>query len=171
MVLRLFGDEYNLDASFQVCCRMLTEIFDFILEDNKQYDFGQLKVGFYANSVTRSLNVLVEVMHEVREYPSVLGREGIEDYFQTHVKELKNPVFKYDFSFYTFLNGVLVRHPEVYCSPSDNLKMKWRVRKLGRIQREEYISFLREAYKEDFIFGSQKYFGTWYDSPKIKEWQ
>lgn len=50
-------------------------------------------------------------MHEVREYPSVLTSEGIEDYFQVHVKELKNPVFKYDFSFYTFLNGVLVRHP------------------------------------------------------------
>lgn len=49
--------------------------------------------------------------------------------------------------------------------------MKWRVRRLGRIQREEYISFLREAYKEDFIFGSQKYFGAWYDSPKIKVWQ
>jgi hypothetical protein len=56
---------------------MLTEIFDYILADTKEYDYSQLKVGFYANSVTKSLNVLVEVMNDVREYPSVLNRDGI----------------------------------------------------------------------------------------------
>lgn len=49
--------------------------------------------------------------------------------------------------------------------------MKWKVKKMGRIQREEYISFLREAYKEDFIFGSQKYYGNWAEATKIREWQ
>jgi hypothetical protein len=39
--------------------------------------------------------------------------------------------------------------------------MKWKVRKLGRIQKDEYIQFLREAYKEDFIFGSHRYYGHW----------
>lgn len=38
---------------------MLTEIFDYIIGDTKQYDYNQLKVGFYANSVTKSLIVLV----------------------------------------------------------------------------------------------------------------
>jgi hypothetical protein len=41
----------------------------------------------------------------------------------------------------------LVRYPEIYYSPSDNLKMQWKVKKFGRIQKEEYILFLREAYK------------------------
>lgn len=168
--MRLFGDDYNLELSFQVICKMMTEIFDYILEDTKEYSYNQLKIGFYANSVTKSLNVIVEVMNEMREYPSVFNRDGVEDYFEKYVKELKNPVFKYDFSFYTFLNGILVRHPEVYYSPSDNIKMKWKVKKFGRIQRDEYINFLREAYKEDFIFGSHKYYGTWMDVQSIKDW-
>lgn len=35
MVLRLFGDDYNLDLSFSVTSKMMTEIFDYILEDTK----------------------------------------------------------------------------------------------------------------------------------------
>lgn len=63
MVLRLFGDEYNMDVSFSIISKMMTEIFDYILEDTKQYEYNQLKIGFYANSVTKSLNVIVEVMN------------------------------------------------------------------------------------------------------------
>lgn len=79
-------------------------------------------------------------------------------------------MFKYDFSFYTFLNNVLVRHPEIYYSPADNIRMKWRVKKLGRIQRSEYIQFLREAYKEDFVFGTTRYNGIWSEVDGIREW-
>jgi hypothetical protein len=149
---------------------MMTSIFDYILEDTKEYDYDQLKVGFYANSATKSLNVIVEVMNEMKEYPAIEQMKSVEMYFEEHIKELKNPVFKYDFSFYTFLNGILVRYPEVYYKPSDNIKMQWRVRKMGRIQKEEYIQFLREAYKEDFIFGASRYFGSWPAAPEIKEW-
>lgn len=45
---------------------MMTSIFDYVLEDTKQYDYQKLKIGFYANSVTKSLIVLVEVMNEVK---------------------------------------------------------------------------------------------------------
>ena len=31
MVLRLFGDEYNLDITFGIISKMMTEIFDHIL--------------------------------------------------------------------------------------------------------------------------------------------
>lgn len=75
-------------------------------------------------------------MNETKQYPSTLTNTGIEQYFFKNVKELKNPVFKYDFSFYTFLNGVLIRYPEIYYSPSDNIKMQWKVKKMGRIQKE-----------------------------------
>ena len=115
---------------------MMTSIFDYILEDTKEYSYDQLKVGFYANSITKSLNVIVEVMSNVKEYPSVDNCQDVEIYFEDYIKELKNPVFKYDFNFFTFLNGILVRHPEIYFSKSDNIKMKWKVNKLGRIQKE-----------------------------------
>jgi len=48
--------------------------------------------------------------------------------------------------------------------------MKWKVKKLGRIQISEYIQFLREAYKEDFVFGSSRYYGYWTETEDIKEW-
>jgi len=41
--------------------------------------------------------------------------------------------------------------------------MKWKVKKEGRIQKEEYIQFLREAYKEDYIFDDSRYYGSWSD--------
>jgi hypothetical protein len=78
---------------------MMTSIFDYILEDTKEYDYDQLKVGFYANSATKSLNVIVEVMNEMKEYPAIEQMKSVEMYFEEHIKELKNPVFKYDFSF------------------------------------------------------------------------
>ena len=46
--------------------------------------------------------------------------------------------------------------------------MKWKIKKLGRIQKEEYLHFLREAYKEDFIFGAHKYYGYWPEVQPIK---
>lgn len=109
-------------------------------------------------------------MSELKEYPSIQSSESVEKYFEEHIKEFKNPVFKYDISFFTFLNGILVRYPEIYYNTSDNIKMKWKVRKFGRIQKEEYLHFLREAYKEDYVFGSNRYYGSWPDLQEIKEW-
>lgn len=106
----------------------------------------------------------------MKEYPEVFTKEGVFKYFQNYVKELKNPVFKYEFSFYTFLNGILMRHPEIYFTPDDNIRMKWKITKHGRVQKEDYIFFLREAYKEDFIFGSNKYGGSWSDIESLKKW-
>lgn len=65
---------------------MMTSIFDYILEDTKQYDYNQLKLGFYANSVTKSLNVLVEVMSEVKEYQSTQNITNVELYFEQNIK-------------------------------------------------------------------------------------
>lgn len=56
----------------------MTEIFDYILEDNKQYDFEKLKIGFYANHVTKSLVVFIQVMNEMKSYPEVFSREGVQ---------------------------------------------------------------------------------------------
>lgn len=64
----------------------MTSIFDYILEDTKQYDYNQLKLGFYANSVTKSLNVLVEVMSEVKEYQSTQNITNVELYFEQNIK-------------------------------------------------------------------------------------
>ena len=111
MVMRLFGDEYNLDVTFGIVSKMMTSIYDYILEDTKEYDYEQLKIGFYANNTTKSLNVIVEVMSEMKEYPITNCWESVDQYFDKTLKELKNPVLKYDFSFYTFLNGILVRYP------------------------------------------------------------
>ena len=81
IMLRLFGDQYNLDVSFGIVSRMMTQIFDYILEDTKEYDYEELKIGFYANSTTKSLNVVVEVMSEMKEYPSINYWENVELYF------------------------------------------------------------------------------------------
>ena len=36
---------------------MMTEIFDYIIEDTKEYDYEKLKIGFYANHITKTLVV------------------------------------------------------------------------------------------------------------------
>lgn len=48
--------------------------------------------------------------------------------------------------------------------------MKWKMRRFGRIQKEEYLHFLREAYKEDYVFGANRYYGSWPELQEIKEW-
>lgn len=106
----------------------------------------------------------------MRSYPSVENQQNVQRYFEKYIKEIKNPIFKYDFSFFTLLNGILVRYPEIYVGPADNIKMKWRVQKLGRIQKQQYLQFLREAYKEDYVYGSNRYSGIWADVPEMKEW-
>jgi len=111
MVMRLFGDEYNLDVTFGIVSKMMTSIYDYILEDTKEYDYEQLKVGFYANNTTKSISVIVEVMSEMKEYPITNSWESVDQYFEKTIKDLKNPVLKYNFSFFTFLNGILVRYP------------------------------------------------------------
>lgn len=66
--MRLFGDQYNLDVSFVIIGKMLTSILDYILDDTKQYKYDDLKIGFHANSLTKSLIVIVEVMSEVKKH-------------------------------------------------------------------------------------------------------
>lgn len=65
---------------------MMTSIFDYILEDTKKYRTDQLKIGFYANSITKSLTVIVEVMTDMKEYPLINSWEGVEVYFEKHIK-------------------------------------------------------------------------------------
>ena len=69
MALRLFGNEYNLDISFIVISKMLTIVLDELRAKLPEYPEEQLKIGFYANSQTKKLMVMAEVLSEVKEYP------------------------------------------------------------------------------------------------------
>lgn len=48
--------------AFSVCSRMLTEILDYIRNDTQSYNYEHLKIGLYADALTKVLIVIVEVV-------------------------------------------------------------------------------------------------------------
>jgi hypothetical protein len=115
---------------------MMTEINDYIINDLKgNYDASQLKIGMYANACNRSLIVMVEVMDKIRQYSPI--RLPAQNAFYDVVNNLElNPnIFRYEFNFYTFLNGVLYRQPEIYFEPNDQIDIKMSVQKQGKLHK------------------------------------
>ena len=75
MEKRVFGCPEFSDVIFNISLTLMEKIFDFILQDHytpvSEDDGSPLKtfkVGFYANNVTRSLNVMVEVFEKDEVY-------------------------------------------------------------------------------------------------------
>lgn len=80
MALRIFGNEYNLDASFVVISKMQTIVLDEIRSQLAEFRGHELKVGFYADYPTKRLMVTAEVMSEVKQYE--VGEEKFNDIFE-----------------------------------------------------------------------------------------
>lgn len=162
IIMRLFGDEFNFDSTFLIITKLLTDINDYIIKDLKpKYDTSQLKIGMYANACNRSLIVMVEVMDKIKEYKPIKLPGENAFYDVVNNMELNPNIFRYEFNFYTFLNGVLYRQPDIYFEPNDQIEIKMAVNKQGKLHKIEYMSFLQEAYKIDSFFGNFRYNGMW----------
>ena len=57
---RIFGSELNSDVAFLVGSKMLTTILDYLIETIKE-PYYQLRVGFYATTLGRTLIVFAEL--------------------------------------------------------------------------------------------------------------
>jgi len=144
IITRLFGDQFNFDNTFLIISKLLTDINDYIINDLKpHYDTSQLKIGMYANACNRSLIVMVEVMDKIKEYKSIKLPGENAFYDVVNNMELNPNIFRYEFSFFAFLNGVLYRQPEIYFEPNDQIEIKMSVNRQGKLHKIEYMSFLQ----------------------------
>jgi hypothetical protein len=59
------------------------------------------------------------------------------------------------------LNGQFIDHSPILFEPGDTLDVKHTIQRYGRIEFNEYMKFLHEAYKCDSINLDNEYAGTW----------
>ena len=176
MEKRVFGCPEFSDVVFKSGLSIIEKIFDYILEDQDQLPSSTstaessgrnkiFKIGFYANEYERFLNVLVEVfdddMFYQERFKNVLPeymRDPI-DYYVSH--KIQPQVYKYVVGVYPVLNGQFVDHSPILFEPGDHLEVKHTIQRYGRIEFNEYMKFLHEAYKCDSINLDNEYAGTW----------
>lgn len=61
---RCFGNSAFADASFVVCSKLMTNLFDLILNDLANEQYEMLKIGFYSESPAKRMVVFVELFDE-----------------------------------------------------------------------------------------------------------
>jgi hypothetical protein len=61
---RCFGNAFLADASFVICSKLLTNLFDLILNDLQNEKFEMCKIGFYSDSSTKKMIIFVELFDE-----------------------------------------------------------------------------------------------------------
>ena len=179
MEKRVFGCSEFSDVVFKNSLAMIEKIFDYILEDqdlNEAYKFEKgnspsassnkvFKIGFYANEGERFLNVMVQVfdddMFYQERFRNVLPEYMKDpiDYYISH--KIQPQVYKYVVGIYPVLNGQFIDHSPILFEPGDTLDIKHSIQKFGKIEFNDYMRFLHEAYKCDSINLDNEYAGTW----------
>ena len=86
------------------------------------------------------------------------------DYYLTH--RIKPNVTKYQMGLYPLLNGVFIDHAPILFEKGDHLDMKYTMQRVGKVEFNEYMMFLHEAYKSQAINLENEYTGSW----SFKQW-
>ena len=70
-------------------------------------------------------------------------------------------MYKFEFDFYILANGIQLNNSDVLFTPHDTIEIKYRTHPYRLVTRNEYYSFLYEAYKDEEVYGSKIYKGLW----------
>ena len=167
---RVFGCSEFSDVVFNSSLGLLEKILDHILEDQYVEGAETMRIGFYANEASRSLDVMVECFEDNQLY-----EERFKDYYQP--KYMRDPidyylthkvvpkVVRYSVGIYPILNGVFIDHSPILFEKGDHLDMKYYIQRGGVVDFNTYMKFLHEAYKSDSLNMNNEFAGTWSFTP------
>ncbi len=115
---RVFGSVQFSDVCFMTCSKILTNTLDLILQDLEGQKYEMLKIGFFSCCIKQRLICFVELLEEHTEWSEeglIAPSEEVADEYDyyTKVSPMKNKVFKYETSIFTYVNGVYM-HNEIY---------------------------------------------------------
>lgn len=165
---RCFGNSFFADASFVVCSKLLTNLFDLILNDLQNEQFEMCKIGFYSDSLTKKMVVFVELFDEQTRWddniklikPTPDMKDEV-DYYMQNDSKFKNRVIKYEYQIFPFINGVQAKSNNYSLMPGDQIEVKYKFKKIGKPLFLDYMNFLHEAYKFETINLDFSYIGAW----------
>jgi len=65
-----------------------------------------------------------------------------------YISHKQNPrVYKFEVEFTSMLNGVHVANSPILYEEGDNFSVNWYMQKIGKVEFNDYMKFLHEAYK------------------------
>ncbi len=67
------------------------------------------------------------------------------DYYLSH--RIKPNVTQYQMGIYPILNGIFIDHSPILFEKGDHLDIKYTIQRLGKVEFNNYMMFLHEAYK------------------------
>lgn len=159
MQRRMFGNSNFSDIIFKSSIRLLECIFDRVLQD-----FGSesdiLKIGFFANEWTSSLDVFVEIIYP-NSYLDTHKYEYNEfiDYY--YLSQYKPVAYKYSVNVFPIVNDILHVFSPLLFEKFDNFGCRYKINFKGKVTFEEYMKFLHEAYASMSINIENQYTGSW----------
>jgi hypothetical protein len=169
----IFGGSFKADIAFMMATRILTFILDKVIDEIKNEDFKFIKLGYYADSLKNVFVVTAELMND--EYlelknlviDHVHGMENIVDYYDKVVGKKNLRVVRFETKLFPILNGI--HNPLFYhdLQRGDSIEMECAFKNCGYISYEEYMHFLLNAYKYEYIMIDSTFAGNWMYRDKI----
>jgi hypothetical protein len=159
MQRRIFGNSNFSDIIFKSSLKLLECIFDRVLQDFGS-ESDQLKIGFFANEWSNTLDVFVEIIypHSYTDTRKYEYHEFIDYYF---LSRYKPTVYKYSVSVFPIVNDILHVFSPLLFEKFDNFGCRYIMKFNGAVSFEEYMKFLHEAYSSDSINIENQYTGSW----------
>lgn len=62
---------------------------------------------------------------------------------------------------YPVLNGVFIDFAPILFEPGDHLDIRYSISRAGKVEFNQYMTFLHEAYKSERLNVENEYAGTW----------
>lgn len=145
----------------------MSHILDKILEELGSLSYNFVKLGYYADPITNKLILMTELISdEYQKYKNVeltqeKGMEHIVDYYEKTIGRANLKVLRFEFCLYPILNGI---HNSLFMhdySVGDIVEIETSYSNCGYISFEEYMHFLLNAYKYEFVMLDSRFIGNW----------
>lgn len=159
MEMRIFGNCLFSDIIFKTSLKLIQEVYLEILSNYNNTE--KILMGVYSNECKKTLEIFVEELDDYSIYDDI-NRDDF--YFITNYymnKKLKPKIDKYSVSLNIIHNNVISSFTPILFEKGDNYHVKYDLKYLGRVDFNEYMNFLHEAYYYEEINMENQYNGIW----------
>ena len=146
---RVFGCSEFSDVIFDKSLGLLETILDNVLDDQIIKDSTQpgdrlFRIGFYANEMTRMLDVFVEIFNDDKFYNDRFRDMYNPDFMQSpidyyNMHNIKPKVIQYGVGIYPVLNGRFIDFSPIFFEKGDHLDVKFYMQRVGSVEFNRYM--------------------------------
>ena len=163
----LFGDSYKADMTFVMTTRLLSFLLDHVIKEVQSETFEFIKLGYFADGTTNKLVLIAELMdHDYAEFKQLVmdpvkGMENVVDFYDKVIGKKNLRAIRFDVSLFPILNGII--NPLFYhdLRPGDSVELECEITNCGYVSYSEYMHFLLNAYKYEYMMLDQRFNGNW----------